>query len=115
MNVAWTLWRIDPQQEPRVVPVFQALRRRANSDPDHHLACGALGALWQIAPELRDELRLELVAMLKECKAVRGRRRVSLEMKTLLPALTEIANDANFQDLRPCAVMLIRSLNQVEP
>jgi len=113
--VAWALWRIDPQYKTMVVPVFQKFRGRANSERDYELHCSAVGALWQIAPELRDELRPALAAILDEWKTVPARRHPSSEMKTLLPALTEIAKDDTLPDLRPWALRVIRSLNRVTP
>ena len=114
-HVAWALWRIDPQQKAKVVPIFQGFCGRANSERNYELYCSAVGALWQIAPELHDELRPALAAILDEWKTVPARRYSSAEMKTLLAALTEIAKDDNFPDLRPWALMAIRSLNRVTP
>jgi len=111
-NAAWALWRIDTEQKARAIPVFQALRGSANSGRNSELNWSAVGALWQIAPEMRDELRPTLFAMLDEWKTAPAARRASTEMKTLLPALTEIANDDNDPELRSWAVMVIRRLNR---
>jgi len=73
------------------------------------------GVRWQVldwnAPAIEFYRRLG-AEFLDEWKTVPAARRASTEMKTLLPALTEIANDDNYPELRLWSVMVIRSLNR---
>jgi hypothetical protein len=113
-NLAWALWRIDPGQKATIVPLLQDLRVKQKAYRDSDLEWAAVGALWQIIPESRSELRPALFRMLAEWRDAPAARHASAEMKSLLPALTEIAGDPACKDVRPWAVMAIRSANRLD-
>ncbi|MEO8616726.1 MAG: hypothetical protein ABI600_16395 [Luteolibacter sp.] len=107
-NIAWTLWRIDPEQKAKVITVFEDLRLHPGYFPYQELPLDAVGALWQIQPERRDELRPAIVAGLRN-----NEMRVGwAEMKTLQPALTEISSDPRYSDLHTAAVLALRQINR---
>jgi hypothetical protein len=103
-NAAWALWRIDPSQKEKVIAVFEDLRNHGGDD----LPLDAVGALWQIEPERRDELLPAIIAIVKDGKVAPG----WAEMKTLQPALMEIADDPKYAELRPQVVLALRQINR---
>jgi hypothetical protein len=107
-NIAWALWRIDPDQRATIIPVLEDLRHQPGSYYYPDMPLDAVGALWQIQPERRPELRPAVVAALRngELKAAWA------EMKTLQPAVNDILDDPNYADLRPAAVQAIRQFNR---
>jgi hypothetical protein len=110
-NAAWALWRVDPSQKPRAVAVFENFHTNAPRYTDKDLSIDSVGALWQIEPERRKELRPAIIAMLKQWKDVPAVRYARPGMKTLLSALQDIADDPEYADLRPWAIMAIRQIN----
>ena len=70
-NAAWAVWRIDPAQKAKVAAVFERLRSHEGRYPYVDLPADAAGALWQIEPERRDELRPAVIAMLNNWKEAR--------------------------------------------
>src|SRR5208282_4934796 len=101
-NTAWALWRIDPSQKEKVIAVFEDLRNHGVGD----LPLDAIGALWQIEPERRDELLPAIIAMVKDGKVAPG----WAEMKTLQPALMEIADNPKYIELRPQVILALRQI-----
>jgi hypothetical protein len=110
-NAAWALWRVDPDQKIKVIPVFENFCTNAPRYPDEDLSMDAAGALWQIEPERRSQLRPVIVSMLKQWKDVAASRHAKPEMKTLLPALQDIMDDPEYADLRPWANLILRESN----
>lgn len=111
-NLAWAVWRIDPAQKERVVAVFEKFRTREGRYPCTELPVDAAGALWQIEPERREELKPAVIAMLKEWKETPAARAGWAEMKPLRPALENILADPNLGELRPWAILAIRQINR---
>ena len=109
-HAAWALWRIDPSQKSKVIPVFDTFYTNKARYPYEDLSVAAAGALWQIEPERRDEVRPDIIAMLGQWKAVPAIRSATAEMKPLLPALQDIAVHPYFTGLRPWATLAIRQI-----
>jgi hypothetical protein len=112
-NLAWAVWRIDPAQKERIVPVFERLRTSEGRYPWVELPLDAAGALWHVQPERREELRPAVVAMLKEWKKGTGAGTGRAEMKPLQPALESIRDDPKLVELHPWAVLALRQINRV--
>jgi HEAT repeat protein len=111
-NVAWALWRMDADEKATVVPIFQEmLPPREMTYPNVDIPTDAAGALWQIMPESRDELRPGVIDMLNQWKEVPAGRYARREMKPLVPALTEIAEDPKYVELRPWAILALRKIH----
>lgn len=115
-NAAWALWRIDPRQKLRARSIFAALRAQSDSgpNPDPGLQWSALGALWQMAPEMRDELRPDLLGVLEKWKTDPTTGRLRPEMRTLLPALAGWATDDNDPELRRWSRLMMRGIRQTD-
>ena len=111
-NAAWALWRIDPDQKAKVISVMETIRNQEARYPYTDLPVDAAGALWQLEPERRDELRPAILAMLKGWKETPGARIGWAEMKTLQPALADIANNPEYAELHPWAVLARRQINR---
>ena len=111
-NAAWALWRIDPDQKATVVAAFEYFYTNQMRYPIEDLTVDAAGALWQIEPERRDELCPAVIAMLKRWKDVPAARHARPEMKLLLPALSDIADNPQYVDLRPSAIQMIGQLKE---
>ena len=109
-NAAWALWRIDPSQKSKVIPVFETFYTNKNRYPYDELSVAAAGALWQIEPERRDQLRPAIIAMLGQWKDGTTIRSATAEMKPLLPALQDIVVNPDFAGLRPWATLAIRQI-----
>jgi len=103
-NVAWALWQIDPGQKEKVIAVFEDLRNHGGGD----LPLDAVVALWQIEPDRRDELLPAIIAMVKDGKVSPG----WAEMKTLQPALMEIADNPKYAEIRPQVILALRQINR---
>jgi hypothetical protein len=111
-NAAWALWRIDPDQKPKVISVMETISKQKARYPYTDLPLDAAGALWQIEPTQRNVLRPIILTMLKDWKETPGARIGWAEMKTLQPALEEIAHDPEYAELRPWAILAIRQINR---
>jgi HEAT repeat protein len=115
-KVAWALWRMDVDQKATVVPIFQEMRPpHQMTYPNEDIPWDAVGALWQIAPDLREELRPQVVEMLKGWKDSTMARTGRREMLPLIPALSEIAQDGKYSELRPWALLALRKLHGAGP
>ena len=111
-NLAWAVWRIDPAQKQRILPVFERFRTSEGRYPCVELPVAAAGALWHVEPERREELRPAVIAMLKEWQKVPSSRIGWAEMKPLQPALEGIRDDPKLGELHPWAVLALRQVNR---
>jgi HEAT repeat protein len=115
-NAAWALWRIDPSQRAKLISVFENFRVRKMTYPYEDLPLDATGALWQIQPERRGELLPDVVAMLRNWKKdPTPAHNARPEMVPLLDALMDVAENPEYADLRPWAILAIRKIRGAGP
>lgn len=140
-DAAWALWRIDAGLLVAMTPVLASFmgtsipqpnrldqvsqnswltRSYINSEEflyDYSVSSrmAALGALWQMHPEKREQLSLLLVPLLREWEQSKVLNELSPATRTLIPALENFSEKSTQPDLRTLAREVLQKVRTTDP
>lgn len=128
-EAAWSLWRIDPTLlDPMTEIIARALHSGSPSDDrfaekpqsvsrriGYYSGLEAVGMLWQMHPERRDDLRPVLAHLLRAWYPDKGLNSFNGGARRAIPALEEFLQEPVSDDLRRFADEALQDIRTTDP